>query len=161
MLHSDQATSAVAWLQPIAISTSARTTTSLYRHIQHHLTGRNKRSFSGPHKLYGVDCLTEGPSHTSNTVKWISKHIEYMLVMCQIPQEWKGALICPFFFNWKKTDCSNCRSISLLNVAYKTHAKIKTRCPIAVTKVLLNEEKHIFSNGRSCSDSIFVLYQII
>jgi hypothetical protein len=28
----------------------------LYRHIQHHLTGRNKRSFSGPHKLYGLDC---------------------------------------------------------------------------------------------------------
>jgi hypothetical protein len=38
----------------------ARTTTSFYRRIQHHITGRNKRSFSGPHKLYGVDCLIEG-----------------------------------------------------------------------------------------------------
>jgi hypothetical protein len=52
-------TNAVAQLQPTAISTSARTTTSLYRRILHHITGRNKRSFSGPHKLYGVDCHLE------------------------------------------------------------------------------------------------------
>jgi hypothetical protein len=27
--------------------------------LLHHSTGRNKRSFSGPHKLYRVDCLTQ------------------------------------------------------------------------------------------------------
>jgi hypothetical protein len=45
---------------------SARTTTSFYRHTPRHLTsktdistGRNKRSISGPQKLYRVDCLTQ------------------------------------------------------------------------------------------------------
>jgi hypothetical protein len=41
-------TNAAAQLQATAISTSASTTTSFYRRIQHHLTGRNKRPFQGP-----------------------------------------------------------------------------------------------------------------
>jgi hypothetical protein len=41
------------------------------------------------------------------------------------------------------------------------HAKIITGCSIAVTKVLLNEEQHIFRSGRSSSDFILVLYQLI
>jgi hypothetical protein len=51
-------TNTAAQLQPTAISTSARTT-SFYRRIQHHITGQNKRPFSGPHKLYGVNSLIE------------------------------------------------------------------------------------------------------
>jgi hypothetical protein len=62
--HCNQPTNAAAQLQPTAISTSARATTSFYRRIQHYITGRNKRSFSGPHKLYGVDCLAERHIHT-------------------------------------------------------------------------------------------------
>jgi hypothetical protein len=76
--HCYQPTNAAAQLQPTAISTSTRTITPFYRRIQHHITGRNKRSLSGPHKLYGVDCLnrtTTSPQTHTHTHRHTHTHI--------------------------------------------------------------------------------------
>ena len=79
----------------------------------------------------------------------------------QIPKSWKEAHICPIFKKGDRNDCNNYRGISLLNVAYKIFAKIITRRINVLSEVLISETQHGFRKGRSCSDCVFILKQII
>lgn len=79
----------------------------------------------------------------------------------RIPNSWKEALICPVFKKGNRKECNNYRGISLLNTAYKIYAKIITRRLNTISEVLINGVQHGFRRGRSCSDCVFILKQII
>ena len=48
--------------------------------------------------------------HKLNNSTWNSK---------ELPEEWKESIIVPIYKEGDKTDCSNCRGISLLLTTYK------------------------------------------
>jgi hypothetical protein len=73
----------------------------------------------------------------------------------EIPEEWNGALIY-HFFKVGKTDCNNYRGTSLHNI----YAKIIRRLH-ALIEALHNEEHHGFIEGRSFTDFILILRQVI
>jgi hypothetical protein len=78
-----------------------------------------------------------------------------------IPEEWLRAKIIPIFKNGDRNDCNNYIGICLLTSAYKVYAKIITRRLNVISEALLHDEQHGFRKGRSCSDCVFVMKQII
>lgn len=95
----------------------------------------------------------------------VKKRILEYINMCwkngYIPEEWNIAQVCPIHKKGSKHECKNYRGISLLNVCYKLYARIinKRLLPILDTKIL--DAQHGFRKGRSCSDCIFTLTQLI
>jgi hypothetical protein len=79
----------------------------------------------------------------------------------KIPDEWTRGVICPIFKRGNGRDCNNYRVISLLNVAYKVYAKVITRRLNIIDGYILSEEQCRFRKGRSCSDCIFIMEQLI
>jgi hypothetical protein len=91
---------------------SAHTTTSFYRRTPRHITsktdistGWNKWSFSGPHKLYRVDCLTQ-PNDKSHTCKFICNII---WVYSDFEGKIRVKIVCTFnvccFYNKHHVSC--------------------------------------------------------
>jgi hypothetical protein len=81
--------------------------------------------------------------------------------MHKIPDEWTRGVICPIFKKVKRWYYNNYRGISLLNVAYKVYAKFITRRLNVINEYMLSEEQCGFCKGRSCSDCIFIMEQLI
>jgi hypothetical protein len=79
----------------------------------------------------------------------------------RIPEEWSRVKIIPIFEKGDRNDCNNYRGICLRTSAYKVYAKIITRRLNVISEALLHEEQHGFRKGRSCSNCVFVMRQII
>lgn len=80
---------------------------------------------------------------------------------CRIPEEWKRGKIFSIFKKGNRNECQNYRGICLLNTSYKIFSKIITRRLNIISEYILTEEQNGFRKGRSCSDCIFVIEQII
>lgn len=89
----------------------------------------------------------------------------HLINMCwqkkKIPEDWKKAKIISIFKKGIRSKCTNYRGISLLNAGYKIYAKILNNRLKIITDSLLLEDQCGFRKGRSCSDNIFVLKQIL
>lgn len=78
-----------------------------------------------------------------------------------IPSDWHKAEVISLFKKGSRNNCDNYRGISLLNSAYKIYAKIINERLKTITDTLLEEEQAGFRKGRSSTDNIFVLKQLI
>jgi hypothetical protein len=58
--------------------------------------------------------ITGGTCHSE-----INKLINSVFNKEELPQQWKESIILPIYKKGDKTDCSNCRGISLLSTTYK------------------------------------------
>ena len=79
-----------------------------------------------------------------------------------LPQDWKLAEVVPQYKSkGKRSDCGNCRGISLLSVPGKVFASIiLNRCKDALDQVL-REEQCGFRKNRGSTDQLFALRQIL
>ena len=78
-----------------------------------------------------------------------------------IPEEWRVAILLPFFKKGDKKMCQNYRGISLLNIAFKIlESVVLQRYRLAHDKVM-RENQAGFRAGRGCVDQIFALKQIL
>jgi len=57
-----------------------------------------------------------------------------------VPEEWKESIILPIYKKGDKTDCSNCRGISLLSTTYKNLSST------LLSRLTLNAEEIIGDN---------------
>ena len=71
------------------------------------------------------------------------------------------AKIYPIYKKGDRQNCENYRGISILNTCYKIYASIlKTRFNVIMENIIL-EAQNGFRKGRSCSDCIFTVNQIL
>ena len=79
----------------------------------------------------------------------------------EIPERWKVAEVISLFKKGDRRQCENYRGISLLNAIYKLYARIINKRLKIITETLIGEEQSGFRKGRSTSDNIFILQQIL
>lgn len=77
----------------------------------------------------------------------------------KVPKEWKTAILVPIFKKGDKKEPNNYRGINLLNTSLKLTTKIITEKLSSLTEH--QEEQQGFRKGRSCTDAIFVVRQIV
>ena len=75
-----------------------------------------------------------------------------------LPEDWRSAAIVPLYKGkGEKTECSNYRGISLLNVIEKIYAGILLDRVRKVTEGLIDREQGDFRAGRGCVECMLVL----
>jgi len=92
----------------------------------------------------------------------------------EIPEDWRKSIICPIYKKGDKMNCNNYRGISLLCSAYKVFTSILkdgTRMELLaeqegtrmelLAESILGEYQSGFRKGRSTTDQIFVMKQIL
>ena len=79
----------------------------------------------------------------------------------EIPAEWKSAKVISLFKKGERNKTENYRGISLLNAAYKLYSRIINERLRTISETILLEEQAGFRKGRSCTDDVFSLRQII
>ena len=78
-----------------------------------------------------------------------------------VPEDWRSTVIAPLYKGkGKRTECSICKSISLLSVVGKIYAAILVEKVCKVTEVLIDNDQGGFRAGSGCVDQIFTLKQI-
>jgi sorting nexin-29 len=76
--------------------------------------------------------------------------------------DWKTAVICPIRKKDSKLECNNnYQGVSLLNVTYKIFTNVLTKYIESYTEEFIGEYQCGFRKGRSTTDHIFSLRQII
>ena len=77
------------------------------------------------------------------------------------PEDWKVGLIVKLPKKGDLTDCNNWRGIMLLSMTIKIFSRIVLDRISASVDKLLRKNQADFRKGKSCSDQIFTLRQII
>lgn len=80
---------------------------------------------------------------------------------CSVPMEWNTAKVISLFKKGNRNDTGNYRGITLLDAGYKIYGKILNQRLQAIADVVISEEQSGFRKGRSSSDNIFIMRQII
>ncbi len=76
--------------------------------------------------------------------------------------DWKKGIIVPLYKGkCSRSECSNYRGISLLNVPGKVSGRILTESLMEVTKGKVSEEQGGFRKGRGCVDQIFAMKRLV
>jgi hypothetical protein len=85
----------------------------------------------------------------------IDKHTNPVSNKEELPEEWKESIILSVYKKSDKTDCNNCRSISLLPNSYKILYNISlTRLtPYAVE--ITGDYQYVFRRNKSTTSHIF------
>jgi len=78
----------------------------------------------------------------------------------QLPNQWKEGIICPMYKKGDRLDCTNCRPITLLKVAYKIFAIILNQRLVDIIETELGDCQTGFRPNRSTVDNIFMIRQI-
>ena len=79
----------------------------------------------------------------------------------EIPESWTTGLIVKLPKKGDLSDCNNWRGITLLSVTSKVLSGIIHRRILEKIDALLREEQDGFRLGRSCSEHIFTMRQIL
>ena len=79
----------------------------------------------------------------------------------ELPEEWKESIIVPIYKKGDKTDCSNCRGISLLPTTYKNLSNILLSRLTPYAEEILGDHQYGFQCNRSTTDRIFCICQIL
>lgn len=117
-------------------------------------TMKNKRA-SGPNGI-PIELLKNG---TNDLWCILSYVFSCFLRGDDLPKEWKTAYISNLYKKGDRKMCSNYRGLSVTNSVCRLYSKIiKQRIESQVEDV---EEQNGFRAGRSCSDNIFCLKQLI
>jgi len=78
-----------------------------------------------------------------------------------LPEEWKQSIIVPIYKKGDKTDCNNCRGISLLPTIYKILSKILLSRSIPYAEEVTGDHQCGFQCNRSTTDHIYCIRQIL
>jgi hypothetical protein len=78
-----------------------------------------------------------------------------------LPEQWKGSIIVPVYKKGDKTDCSNCRGISLLSTSYKILSNILLSRLTPYVDEIIGDRQCGFRGNRSTTDQIFCICQIL
>ena len=100
---------------------------------------------------HGQDELAEKLTNVFNTI-W---HIE------DVPDDWQQGVILPLPKKGCLSDCNNWRGITLMSVPGKTFCTVLLNRLNSEVDRLLREEQAGFRHGRSCSEQIFTLRNIM
>uniref|UniRef100_A0A914URD9 Reverse transcriptase domain-containing protein n=1 Tax=Plectus sambesii TaxID=2011161 RepID=A0A914URD9_9BILA len=116
-----------------------------------------------PHKAAGLDEIqAELLKRGGPTV--VAK-LTILFNMCwqaqTVPEDWQKGVIVKLPKKGNATECTNWRGITLLSVPGKVFCAILLRRVQAAADQRLREEQAGFRQGRSCSDQIFALRNII
>lgn len=79
----------------------------------------------------------------------------------KIPRNWKKSKIIQIFKKGSRSECGNYRGISLLNSGYKLYARMINNRLKITSEHTLGEEQMGLRKGRSTTDAIFTIRQII
>jgi len=79
----------------------------------------------------------------------------------ELPEEWKESIIVPIHKKGDKTDCSNCRGISLLPATYKILSNILLSRLIPYAKEIIGDHHCGFRRNRLTIDHIFCIRQML
>ena len=79
----------------------------------------------------------------------------------ELPNEWKESIIVPIYKKGDKTDCNNCRGISLLPTMYKGLSNILLLRLIPYAEEVIGDHLCGFRRNRSTTDHIFCIRQIL
>jgi len=79
----------------------------------------------------------------------------------KLPEEWKESIIVPIHKKGDKTDCNNCRGISVLPTTYKILSNILLSRLIPYEKEIIGDHQCDFRRNRSTIDHIFCIRQIL
>ncbi len=111
----------------------------------------------------GVDGLPPDLFKTDNPRPIQDLHHLYTKIWADenIPTDWQTAIIIPIFKKGEKRNCKNYRGISLLAIAYKLMEQILLNRILPIREMFTRENQAGFRPGRSCTDNIFSLRQII
>ena len=78
-----------------------------------------------------------------------------------VPKDWRSAVIIPLGKGKEeRTECSNCRGISLLSVVGIIYARILVGRVLKVTKGLADDEKGGFRVEMGCAGKFFTIMQM-
>ena len=78
-----------------------------------------------------------------------------------MPEEWKELITVPIYKKGDKTDCSNCRGISLLPTMYKILSNILLSRLTPYAEEITGDHQRGFRHNSSTTDLIFCLRQIL
>jgi hypothetical protein len=109
----------------------------------------------GPEGVY-AEMLKHGTDRLITMLTWI---INRCLNGEEVPQQWKFPYISSIHKKGSKKDCSNYRDISVTSVMSRLYGKILRDFVEEENKD--EEEQNRFRKGRSCTDNIFCLKQVI
>jgi sorting nexin-29 len=78
-----------------------------------------------------------------------------------LPDEWRMGILCPIHKKGEPLDCKNYRGISLLSSAYKILSNILYARILPFVEKELGSYQAGFRGGKSTTDQIFSLLQIV
>ena len=79
----------------------------------------------------------------------------------ELSEEWKESIILPIFKKGGKTDCNNCRGISLLPTMYKILSNILLSILTPYEEDIIGGHQCEFRRNRSTTDHIICIRQIL
>ena len=110
---------------------------------------------SGPNGL-PIELIKHGPDALLELLAYV---FNCFLRGEELPPEWKTAHISNLYKKGDRRQCSNYRGLSVTNSLSRLYGKIiKTRIEQQITE---EEEQNGFRAGRSCSDNLFCLKQLL
>jgi hypothetical protein len=91
----------------------------------------------------------------------IHKLIKLIWNKAEFPHQWKESTVVPIHRKGDKTDCSNCRGISLLSTSYKILSNtLLARLTPYADEIIADHQCELWPN-RSTTDQIFYIWQTL
>ena len=115
------------------------------------------------HKSPGTVQIPTEPNKSGNRTNRsdIHKLINAIWNKEDLPEEWKELIIVPIYKNGGKTDCSNCRGISLMSTEYKILSNILLSRLTSFAETIIWDLRCGFRHNRSSTNIIFCIWQIL
>jgi hypothetical protein len=110
------------------------------------------------YKLPGSDQI---PAGCKILLSVVHKLINSVWNKEELPDQWKESIIVPVHKKGDKTDCINCRHISLLSTSYKLLSNTLLSRFSPYIDEIIGDHQCGFQCNRSATDQIFSIHQIL
>ncbi|CAF3293547.1 unnamed protein product [Rotaria sp. Silwood2] len=94
-------------------------------------------------------------------IRWLTRICAVVWKTGEAPADWQTGIVIPIFEKGDQRECSNYRGITLLSLPGKVFARIIERRCQQIVEPQIQENQWGFRAGRSTTDQIFTLQQII
>ena len=98
---------------------------------------------------------------TGEGILWLTRVCQVAWKFGKTPRDWQTGVIIPIFKKGDRKQCTNYRGISLLSLPWKVYAKCLERKCQETVESKLEDGQCGFRPGRSATDQIFTLKQIL